>query len=95
MAIQAKIITCQGVALDTAYINIVNTQLIKTTTAGVNTYQLGGNASIYVNKATYEAGNIPLEGFSVVCDADLTKPVPDQIYAELKLNSRLSNITDC
>ena len=95
MAIQAKVTTIQGVSLDTAYINISNPQIIKTKTETGNTYKLGGNACVYVSKEAYDAGKIPLEGFSVVCDLDLTKDMFEQAYAELKKNTRLTDVEDC
>ena len=95
MAIKAKVTTLQGVSLDTAYINSSNSQVIKTKTQTGNVYKLGGNACVYVNKPAYDNGKIPVEGFSVVCDLDLTKDLFTQAYTALKTNERLSNIVDC
>ena len=94
MAIQAKITTIQGVSLDTAYINISNPQIIKEKTETGNTYKFCGNACVYVNKEAYDTGKIPAEGFSVVCDLDLTKDLFTQAYTALKTNERLTNVTD-
>ena len=95
MAIKAKITTIQGVSLDTAYINIGNPQIIKEKTEAGNIYKLGGNACVYVNKEAYDNSKIPVEGFSVVCDLDLTKDLFTQAYAELKKNTRLTDVEDC
>ena len=94
MAIQAKITTIQGVSLDTAYVNIGNPQIIKEKTETGNIYKLGGNACVYVSEEAYDAGKIPVEGFSVVCSLDLTKDMFEQAYTELKKNTRLTEIVD-
>jgi len=99
MAIQAKFTTIQGVELDTAYINFApSPQVSKKITNGVKTYSFGGNATVYANKAFYDANdankNHPIEGFSVTCAADLTNPIFDQLYAALKTNTRLTNVED-
>ena len=96
MAIQCKITTIHGVQLPSAYINFApNPQIVKQGTETGNSYKLSANACIYASKAAYDAGKIPVEGFSVVCDLDLTGNVLEQGYAKLKQNERLSEIIDC
>jgi len=94
MAIKAKVETIQGVILETAYINIQNPQIQKIKSEGVNSYKVGANACVYASKDAYNTGKIPVEGFSVICDLDLTKNVLEQLYLELKLNPRLEDIVD-
>lgn len=100
MAIKAKTTTIQGVILETAYINLANPQISKVKTDGVNSYNIGANACIYSNKEYYDAKilaketPIPVEGFSVVCELDLSKNVLEQAYTELKLSTRLEDIVD-
>jgi hypothetical protein len=95
MAIQAKITTIQGLTLETAYVNIQSPQITKEKIEGINSYSIGGNTCIYASKATYDAGKIPVEGFSVVCELDLTQNPIEQLYVQLKLNERLSEMEDC
>lgn len=94
MAIQCKITTIQGITLDSAYINLANPQIIKAKTEGINTYTIGANACVYVNKDAYDTGKIPLEGFAVTCDLNLDGNALTQAYTALKANSRLQNIVE-
>jgi len=109
MAIKCKITTVQGLELDMAYINIQSPQIMKVktevitpatdtdraTTVSTNAYKLGCNACVYVNKDAYDAGKIPIEGFSVMVDQlDLNANVLTQAYDQLKLNERLTNIVE-
>jgi hypothetical protein len=47
---------------------------------------------VYVSEALYNAGNIPVECFSISCPVDITQNVLTQGYVALNANSRLSNI---
>lgn len=101
MAIQAKIQTVQGCSQEQAYINIGTPQIKKEKQPdGTNKYTIGTNANIYSSQAYYDAcilakeTPIPVEGFSVTCVLDLESNVLKQAYAELKLNTRLSNISE-
>jgi hypothetical protein len=94
MAIKAKITTIQGINLTEAYINIQNPQIQKVKTETGNIYKFGGNACVYASKTAYEAGKIPVEGFSVVCELDLDGNIMEQAYVELANNERLENVTN-
>lgn len=67
---------------------------MKIVTTGVNSYTLEGNVCVYVNEESYNAGKIPIEGFSVSCDLNLDENPLAQAYKALKLNGRLENIED-
>jgi len=105
MAIKSTITTIQGINLTSAYINLQNPQIQKVKTiipatetepeSIVTTYKLGANACVYADKDAYDAGKIPIEGFSVVCDIDLEQNVYEQGYTALKQSPRLSEIVDC
>ena len=95
MAIKATITTIQGLNLTSAYINLQSPQIIKAKIEGITTYKLGANACVYADKAAYDAGRIPVEGFSVVCELDLAQNVLEQGYAELKASARLTEVEDC
>lgn len=94
MAIKATITTIQGLNLTTAYINLQNPQIQKVKTETGNAYKFCANACVYADKPAYDAGKIPVEGFSVVCDIDLAQNIMEQGYAQLKLSERLSDIED-
>ena len=105
MAIKPTITTIQGIQLTQAYINLQSPQIQKIKTiipasetepeSTVTTYRLGANACVYASKEAYDAGKIPIEGFSVVCEIDLEQNLYEQGYTALKQNPRLSEIVDC
>lgn len=94
MAIQCKIKTIQGVDLETAYINIQNPQIIKTRVEDSNNYSFCGNVCVYANQEAYNLNLIPLEVFDIECALNIDQNIIVQGYEELKLNTRLENITE-
>lgn len=94
MAIQAKITTIQGVTLEQAYINLASPQISKVKTETGNEYTISANACVYASKDAYDAGKVPVEGFSVSCDLNIESNALSQLYAQLTLSDRLENIAE-